>query len=359
MAPPERDGEQPGPADLDQALLRLPRDPGPAVQARAAALSSPAGRRLHHWLATGGLPDPETAPVLVEWGACPHDVRGYHCWCQDLPAHRMVVEVRPTATRLSAAAAGLLDLPAHSARQRAYGEHRPPGDLGMWPVVLPSHRELIAAHLQPFLAPAADRDRSGGTAVLPALARCTGPFGPATALCLAYGLAARKDGDRLFAVDALVLLAGSDGFDGELVGRLLAELVVLGEIVLRRAVTALQESARAGVEAAVWAVAAGALPVLLRMSGASPGLPDLLALAARCAPAGPRQVLPEVAETAACSGRLEPPVPDQRCRTAKVATACTSERPSCSTSASHTLRCSPCLRTSAWTTRSPVLPGRR
>src|SRR3954447_13444860 len=49
----------------------------------------------------------------------------------------------------------------------------------------------------------------------------------------------------------------------------------------------------------------------------------------------------------------------QACRSANVATAWTTPRPSCSTSASQTVRCSPRVRTRAVTVSSPGFPGRR
>ena len=59
----EAAGAEPLPADFQQALLRLPRTAGPEIVARAARLTSEAGRRAARWLADGPA-DPETG---VRW----------------------------------------------------------------------------------------------------------------------------------------------------------------------------------------------------------------------------------------------------------------------------------------------------
>jgi hypothetical protein len=272
----DADGWQPGPYDLAQALLRLPRKVHPTVKAAAARLSSPAGRRFASWLRDGGLPDP---PVTVT------SVPGR-------PARRL-------------ACLPLLTLPsgplAPPAFPRALGAL--PAMAG-WPMVLPGHREVVAAHVQPFLAPAADQDHHGGTGVLPALARTGGSFGPAMALCLAYGLAARYEQDRRPAVDALLHLASIGGLDAVLVGRELGLLLTAGSVVLGRIVPALAEASRDGAPHVVWAIARTLVPVLLRMDHPPQATPDLLALAAAAAAAtGARADLPEVATLAARPAR--------------------------------------------------------
>jgi hypothetical protein len=173
-----------------------------------------------------------------------------------------------------------------------------------WPMVLPGHREIVAAHVQPFLAPTADQDQHGGTDVLPALARTGGPFGPAMALCLAYGLAARYEPDRRPAIDALLHLSATGGLDAPLVGRELGQLLTAGSVVLGRIVPALAEAARDGAPHVVWAIARTLVPVLLRMDRPPQATPELLALAASTAATiGAHADLPEVATLAAHPGR--------------------------------------------------------
>ena len=277
LAQAESNGRQPGPYDLAQALLRLPRKVDPSVAAAAGRLVSPAGRRLAAWLRDGDLPDPVTTVVAVH-GEPP----------------RRTAAFAPLDVKGLAVPDGLLGLPAEEAAARAYGVGRPP-DTACWPMVLPGHREIIAAHAQPFLAPAADQGHRGGLELLPALARSAGPFGPAIGLCLAYGLAARRERDRLAVADALLHLAATGGLDAGLIGRELGLLLAGGSVVLGRAVQALAEVARAGAQHVVWAIAHTLVPALLRMDRPPQGTPELLALAAAAAAAtGARADLPEV-----------------------------------------------------------------
>ncbi|MGX6606815.1 hypothetical protein ACWKSP_32515 [Micromonosporaceae bacterium Da 78-11] len=301
----EQDGRQPGPYDLAQALLRLPR------QARAPGadrLVSPAGRRFAAWLRTGGLADPVITAVTPH-GDPAHRV--LTCTALDRPGLALPGLALPA--ELLAPAAGPLSGSAHS---RA-GVSAPPApdslepvaatgpttvlgrpDPGCWPMVLPSHREIVAAHLHPYLV------AGHGLSVLPALARSSGPFGPAMALALAYGLPARRPQDRLAAVDAVLRLAGSGGLDAGLTGRELALLLTHQAVVLGRLVDALGEIARAGAQHVVWAIAHAVVPALLRLDHPPAGTPDLLALASGAAAAtGAHADLPEVTATAARPGR--------------------------------------------------------
>jgi hypothetical protein len=303
----DRDGWQPGSADLCQSLLRLPREVEPAVHSRAAHLTSPAGRTLHRWLVSGGLPDPVVRKVVTVKPECTHGpgpyYNNYRCWCADLPPSRNTVEVLPPIHEPVDAPARLLDLPGgEAAYQRCYGSPWPPA-MGWWPTVLPSHREIIAAHVQPHLTPIGDSDGTGGTQVLPALARSSGPFGPAMALALAYGLGARREKERLPVVDALVWCSLRGELDALMLGRELAELVTADLIVLNRVVRGLTEFARADAHRDLWAMIAAMLPDILVQPTPGPGTPDLLALAATAANAtGVYADLPQLAAVAARGG---------------------------------------------------------
>ncbi|GIE82167.1 hypothetical protein Aph02nite_81170 [Actinoplanes philippinensis] len=59
---------------------------------------------------------------------------------------------------------------------------------------------------------------------LPPPAACDGPFGPAMALCLAYGMSAGRPEGRLATADAFADLAGRGLLDGTLVGGELATI---------------------------------------------------------------------------------------------------------------------------------------
>jgi hypothetical protein len=300
----EEEGWEPGRYDLTQALLRLPRTVDPAVGTAAAALRSPAGQRFAAWLDRGGLPDPEVSRIVVPRDGCclrPEYGDGPRCGACGSVAVRVTVEAHTAGPELPDAPPGLLDLPGGKAAwERCYAHWPPP--MTLWPAVLPSHRELAAAHIQPRLAPVGDRDLDGHTEVLPALARLSGPFGPALALALAYPLGARRDRDRLPVVDALALLAARGELDGDLLGRELGALVTGDLIVLRRVVAGLTELSRAGASAAVFAVGRAMLPALLSRPEIRPGTPDLLALTAAADATGARGRVPEVEEVATRGG---------------------------------------------------------
>jgi hypothetical protein len=290
-------GWAPWPYDLEQALLRLPREPDPAILGRARRLPTPAGRRLAAWLTDGGLPDPEVTRA----------VRSHPRWLPELsqPGTDKRVGVFATITPRPGPA-GPPALPTRLGIVQRLRPQRPPlagllcelaepehrglldlGEwLGCWPALLPSHRDVIAAHLQPRLTQLPRGGRGGGQ-LLPALAEADGPVGPALTLGLAYGLGARDPVDRAATVDALVLLAGRGQLDGSSLGAEIAALVGLDLLQVGRVVLPLRDVARSGAPGQVWAILATAIPGMLPPAVERPprGLPDLVALGAEPASA--------------------------------------------------------------------------
>jgi hypothetical protein len=172
-----------------------------------------------------------------------------------------------------------------------------------WPALLPSHRDVAAAHLLPALSLLPrDRHSRGLGAVLPLLAEGDGPVGTALTLALAHGLGASERADRAAAADALVILAGRGQLDGAPLGRELASLVALGLFPVQRLVEPLRDVAMSGAHPAVWAVVAAALPRLLppAVEQAPQRLAGLVALGAETAtPArasGPIPAITAIAE---------------------------------------------------------------
>ncbi|GLY03892.1 DUF6493 family protein [Actinoplanes sp. NBRC 101535] len=296
----DSDGWQPGPYDLSQALLRLPRDVDPGIRAAATELSSPAGHAFAGWLRDGGLADPDVDAVMATRQACRHvhdcdSGRQPHCRCLNnrrLPCR--TVTFTPVGHPALTVPPGLLALTEADAVDHlgyAYGT-------AAWPAVLPSHREVVAAHLQLVLAQAGDGTMAGELAHLPALARCDGPFGPAMAQCLAYGLGAARSAGRTATVDAFLMLAARGILDSTLVARELAELYSSGALVLKRVIDGLDQAHRAGATDHVWSITRDLLPAVLTAPG--PGAPDLLKLAESAAAAClADDELPEVASVAA------------------------------------------------------------
>ncbi len=120
-------GIAPGSADLQQALLRLPREIDADAVRRASELTSPAGRVAARWLAEGGLPVPE-------------------------------VSMRPLADGLpepviAAPRTGLPLVDAVFEGPPKYADWRHEAGRNSWPLQLPSHPEVVAAHFLPHLRP--------------------------------------------------------------------------------------------------------------------------------------------------------------------------------------------------------------
>ncbi|GAA4610173.1 hypothetical protein BJY16_007710 [Actinoplanes octamycinicus] len=333
---------QPGRFDLSQALLRLPREPDPAVVADAERLTSPAGRTFAAWLRGGGLPDPEVVTLDTLWHSCadPGD-----CTCRmpyqprrttafeplhlpvpvtvtshpgtDRPrartAHREphAPPEEPTAAPSGPPASaelmaftvprGLLAMAADEAPYRSIDYHRR-AEMASWPMMLPGHPEIVAAQALPELATAADNDLHHQLALLPVLAASTGPFGRAMALCLACGLSAGRGTGRVAATDAFLELAARGKLDGAMVGQELAAVHGTGRLTVKRVAGCLTEAVRAGATTEVWAAVRELLPVVLADPG--PGAPDLLVVAeAAAAATGACDTFAGLDEIAARRGR--------------------------------------------------------
>ncbi|MER7579298.1 DUF6493 family protein [Kitasatospora sp. NPDC097691] len=304
-------GVTPGQLDLSAALLRVGVHTDEAVAKAADALTSPAGRRLAHWLRTGGLPGQPSERVVFAPGRGVRrtDVYGDRWW-EDV--QRTAVAQPgigagpggPEGERLPAELRALLDgtEPSVARARRVYEWSGRP--IAHWFAMLPWHREELAARwLDPFAA-GADRDERGAGRHLPLLAESGGPAGPALHLALAYGLGARHAEDRTAAVDALLVLAARGDLDGDLLGRELGGLVACGTVLATRLGAALTMAAETGARATVWSVLGPALPGLLDEADSSVrGLGDLVALAADCARrTGARGPLAEVTAVAGRAG---------------------------------------------------------
>ncbi|WP_430782461.1 DUF6493 family protein [Actinoplanes sp. G11-F43] len=288
----ETEGWTPWPVDLEQALLRLPRDTDVDVTRRAAELTSPAGRRFATWLKDGGMPD----PVSSRWVQSGGDGR-YRYGGTPPFQRRVVVQLDPVDHHL-VLAEGLFTLVQGATASYHTATLSAPDVVT---AVLPHHREVTAAWALPAVAALADLDQRGTGRVLPLLAESSGPTGPAMTLALAYGLGARGDADRLAAVDAFLILAARPEPFAPALGAEIGDLCADGTLKLTRVLPGLAEAHRVGASAAVWQVLRTALPVLL--PAAPRGLPDLLELATLTAGrTGAHDSLPGLAEAAARPG---------------------------------------------------------
>jgi hypothetical protein len=279
----EAAGAKPLAADFQQALLRLPRTPDPEAAQRAARLTSGAGAILAAWT----CPEVE---VRLEWTCTGADRHAAHAW-HDRSHHHDVVPA-PSA---AAAPTGLplVDLMLNVSPGRGETEN-----LAWWPAMLPSHREVAAARLAPYLI----RRPWDALEQARALAGAEGPAGAAFAAVLAHALGGPH---RAEAVDLLLEVAARDELPAAEAGRQTGLLLAAGEQRMADVVASLDAAARRGAHAQVWRIAAAALPVLLPPPGERPchGLATFVTLAITVADwCGARGEIPEVRDLAARRG---------------------------------------------------------
>lgn len=274
------DGWQPWPYDLQQALLRLPRGTDPGLAARARRLGTAAAQQLADHLTTGGLPD----PALLRTRLADLQVPGiYHLWTSFHKPHDIVLATTPPDMPPTPIAGG----PTPSLAGMACDLSLPAAATGNpvwirgWPWLLPSHPDVIAAHLVPWAA-AGVQDRRGrpGADLLPHLAAADAPVGVGLTLALAYGLGAADATSRTHAVQAVRILIDRGRLDAAALGAELAALTATGVLALTRLTPALRETARADGAPQTWTTVATMLPRLLSYAKPPTGLADLLALAA-------------------------------------------------------------------------------
>lgn len=284
----EAAGAKPLTADLQQALLRLPREQDLEAAERAGRLSSSAGRLVARWLAGARIADPV---VDVRWsytrGASEH-------WFDDgEPDHidrvKLVPSLRAPATGLPLIDRAFRDPPRYGGAVH----------LTWWPSMFPSHREAVAAHLLPYLL---DQWSLVRPSHLHELARIDGPPGAAVSLVLGRLLG---NPDMPEAVDILLTMAGRGDLPAAELGRQVGLLVKRDQIKLAPLTAALESAYRQGAHEQVWTAIAAALPLLVPESGRRPrhGFPDFVALgvttAAWCRARG---AIPEIEAMAARKG---------------------------------------------------------
>ncbi|MEV0972976.1 DUF7824 domain-containing protein [Microtetraspora glauca] len=287
----ERAGLRALPADLQQALLRLPRGVDPAVTDRAGRLTSEAGTTLARWLKE--RPEPETR---VDWshagGDYTHDQQpGRHT-----PTLHPRIRLEPTGLALVDAL--LADPP--SSRWDEHGAY-----MSHWRLLLPSDREAVAMHLLPHLLDAWDRPGHFHQYVAE-LFHQDGPAGEGLALLVAALLAERGWFQSPERGQDLLLRAAADGsLSAVECGRQLGLTLRRASAKLNHVTSSLEDCARKGAHREVWEVMTGLLPVYLPGPGERPHSGHTQALtfaveAARWADA--RGTIPMIAEIAAREG---------------------------------------------------------
>ncbi|MDQ5839918.1 MAG: hypothetical protein M3537_01925, partial [Chloroflexota bacterium] len=120
----------------------------------------------------------------------------------------------------------------------------------MWPLMLPHHPELLAAHSHIRLNRSLVQNRSGMEPLIDAFANIPATSGPVVCSALALGLSARNDAERTHVVDAIVDLAEQGNLDGTQLGLQISWLLSGGVVTGQRVVQSLAESARGSTNAA-------------------------------------------------------------------------------------------------------------
>ncbi|MEV1243900.1 DUF6493 family protein [Nonomuraea sp. NPDC049750] len=287
-------GVEPLPADLAQALLRLPRGGHQAAADRAAKVDSEAARSAARWLAGGGMADPECGHVwrhmvgasMVEFG-------------DGEPEHFTEVRLQPVLRVTAPTGHRLID--EVLLRQPFDWTHDElGGSLRAWPAMLPSHREVVAVNFLPFI-PRGHWGMWLAPAEITGLEIAQGPMGESTAVILAFLLA-----DNVPSMIPLVLsLAARGELPAEAIGRQLALVLRRTWLETRPAIAALTELADAGGHHEVWRILRALLPGILPGEGQRITVThaELVAFAADVARwTGARGEIPVVAEYAR-SGR--------------------------------------------------------
>ncbi|WP_440104506.1 hypothetical protein [Streptosporangium sp. H16] len=282
-------GVEPLRADLAQALLRLPRGGHPAAADRAAKIDSAAARTAAEWLAGQGMPDPECGlrwthmvdASMVEFG-------------DGEPEYFTEVRLTP-ALRATPTGDELIDEVLLRQPFDWAGEGLGSG-IGGWTAMLPSHREVVAVNMLPFVL----RDRwyaSVTPAELSRLAACDGPVSEATAVIIAFLLGSGVPGT----IPVVLRMAARGDLPAEAIGRQLALVLRRTWLETRPAIAALTELADAGGHHEVWRILLALLPGMLPGEGRRITVThtELVAFAADVARwTGARGEIPVVAEFA-------------------------------------------------------------
>ncbi|HUR06321.1 MAG TPA: DUF6493 family protein, partial [Nonomuraea sp.] len=275
------------PADLQQALLRLPREVDPEVSARVGRLArhSEAGAALERWLRQ--RPEPETR---LDWPSAdaPLGARGLSA-----PFPRAVVRLEPTGMPLVDAL--LSDPPLTTCNV--------PGNPASGRLVLPSDREAVAMQLVPQLV---DSWQHPGYlhAYMTPLCYQDGPVGEGTALLFGMLLAERGwHAERCR--ELLLRAAAAKCLPAEECGRQLGLCLRRIGISMSQVCANLEDIARKGAHREAWAIMRGLLPVFLPGPGERGNSAHTRALEFAAEVAGwaeARGVIPEVAGIAARDG---------------------------------------------------------
>ncbi|GAB1818907.1 hypothetical protein [Herbidospora sp. RD11066] len=282
-------GVEPPPADLAQALMRLPRGGHPGAAERASAIDSDAARAVARWLTGGGLADPE---IVLGWTR--GDDGRWVALGDDETVEPTRVRLKPVL-RAEPTGHPLID---ETLMGRPRERTCSADSLETWAAMTPSHREVAAVHSLPQLL-RSHWNRARQANELAGLVMADGPLGEATATMLGVLLAENVHPD---VVPMMLRLAAKGELAAESIGRQMA--LAIGRtswLEIRPAVAALTELAEAGAHHEVWRIVRAMLPGLLPREGqrVTVSQTELVAFATDVARwTGAREEIPAIAELA-------------------------------------------------------------
>ena len=140
---------------------------------------------------------------------------------------------------------------------------------GLWPLFLPHHPDLLAAHAHARLNRGLTKNRAASEPLLAALGQSVCRTGPPTCSALVLGLAAKNASERTAAVDALADLARRGWLDGTELGAQAGQLMTQEFAVGPRVAQGLSDVTRADP-----AAASAVLDALIAIMPTLPGRRD-------------------------------------------------------------------------------------
>ncbi|WP_061300615.1 hypothetical protein [Herbidospora cretacea] len=276
-------GVEPLPADLAQALVRLPRGAHPVAAGRAAKVDSAAGRAAAEWLAGDGMPDP---------------VAGFEWVSMSYPGDR---RLRPVLRAATSTGHRLIDeVLLATPKGRTHGEF---DDLLKWYAsIVPSHREVASVNYLPYAMASWEYPAMSVNTVRDIVAT-DGPTGDATAVILGLLLSSVST-DRV--IQLMLSLAARDALPAEALGRHFGVLLQRECLKVDRLFEALAELAHAGAPRQVWDILRPLLPQLIPRDGERIPAPvsEAIVFATDVAAwVGAREEIPAITAYAAGRGR--------------------------------------------------------
>lgn len=266
------EGWEPDRLDLEQALLRL--DLTTADAQSFTGLGTAAGDKVAAWIADPPRPPNVTLASVREY----QDTANYpERATRPVPQISMALVADSEPSPHTGPLWRMMS--TWQPNGRGFWAHwDPEATFECWPLVMPYHRDVVAAHLLPEMSRARASTCQGDVALMP-LALADGHIGDALIAAYPYGLGAKQASTQAAAVDALLVIAARDQLSGDPFGRVLATMMIRKDITAKRLVSPLRDLAQAGATQQAWSIVQSLVEHLLAAGQQVIGLADILATA--------------------------------------------------------------------------------